>query len=457
MNKPEVYDGLPMPRRIYSVIAITLGLFSSIMNSTIANVALPTIGANLDISAADSIWIINVYQIATIVFLLPCSSIGEMTSYKRMLLSGLSLFTLASFCCAFSASFAMLICFRILQGLGSAAMVSVNMTLVRLTYPKHLLGLGIGLNSTFVAISSVAGPAIASTVISFMSWPWLFALNVPIGILAVLFGAWALPANPIKVAHRPFPVLDAVLNGVFFCSVILFMEGFTHDFSSWLIALLGLVAIVSGVVYIPRQILQDVPLLPFDLLRIPVFSVSILASIASFIAQMTAMTALPFFLQHQMEYTASEAGFIFTAWPCVIMVTAPLSGVLMRRFHPAVLGGVGQVLIIIGLISLALVNNSSSESDIILRMMLVGSGFGLFQSPNNSVIMQSAPPRRNGSASGMLATSRLLGQTTGAMMVALMFNIYGDAGSRFALWTAAAVATLACILSISRRGMNAEW
>ncbi|MCQ2228796.1 MAG: MFS transporter [Bacteroidales bacterium] len=448
------YDGLPMPRRVYSIVAITLGLFSSMMNSTIANVALPTIGANLCITEADSIWIINVYQIATLIFLLPFSSLGEIYSYKKVLLSGLVIFTSASFFCAFSTSFMMLIGFRILQGFGSAAMVSVNMSLIRLTYPKRFLGQGIGLNSTFVAISSVAGPAIASAVMSFTTWQWLFALNVPLGALAVVFGVWALPENPVRARNRAFPKLDAVLNGLFFGSFLLSFEAVTHSFPMWMTVTLFTLVLILGIIYIPRQLRQEAPLLPFDLIRVPVFGISVVASITSFVAQMTTITALPFYLQHQMGYTPSEAGVLFMAWPLVIMCTAPLSGFLMRKIHAGILGGFGQLLIIIGLVLLATVPADASAPGIFLRIMLCGAGFGLFQSPNNSIIMSVAPPSRTGSASGMLATSRLIGQTTGAMLVALMFNLFGADGPRYAIGGAAAVAAVACLLSLSRSGMD---
>ncbi len=449
-------DGLPMPRRLYSVIAITLGLFSSMMNSTIANVALPTIAQNLNITAADSIWIINVYQIASIIFLLPCSTIGEIYSYKRVLLSGLSIFTIASLCCSFSNNFATLIFFRIMQGFGSAAMVSVNMTLIRLTYPQRYLSQGIGLNSTFVAISSVGGPAIASAVMSFTTWPWLFALNVPLGIFAVVFGIWALPENPIKATERHFPKTDALLNALLFGGLTMTMEGLMHGFNTWITISIATLTIVTAIIYIPRQLHQETPILPFDLLRIRVFSMSILTSITSFVAQMTAMTALPFYLQHQLGFSVSEAGILFTAWPCVVMVTAPLSGFMMKKIHPGILGGIGQIMIIAGLILIATTTYGTSKIDVVWRLMLCGAGFGLFQSPNNSVIIMSAPQSRNGSASGMLATARLLGQTTGAMLVALMFNLYATNGSRIALLTAAAIAFAACILSVSRIKLQVE-
>ncbi len=451
IDKETTYDGLPMPRRVYSVVAITLGLFSSMMNSTIANVALPTIGENLMINEADSIWIINAYQIATLVFLLPCSALGEIYSYKKVLLSGLSIFTVASFACSFSKSFETLIFYRILQGVGSAAMVSVNMSLVKLTYPKRYLGSGIGLNSTFVAISSVAGPAIASAVMSFTSWPWLFALNVPVGIFAVLFGLWALPENPIRI-NRPFPIVDSILNGIFFASLLMFFESVAHDFNVVVIGVLLVATVVAAIAYIPRQMKLEIPLFPFDLLRIRTFRMAVLTSISSFVAQMTAMTAIPFFLQYSLGFSASEAGLLFTAWPFVIMIVAPLSGVLVQKIHPGLLGGFGQALIIAGLFLLAICPSDGDNVtfQVVWRLMLCGAGFGLFQSPNNSIIMQSAPADRNGSASGMLATSRLVGQTSGAMLTSLMFVMFTDNAAQYALFAAAGIAFIACVLSIVR-------
>lgn len=446
------YEGLPMPRRLFAIIAITLGVFSSTMNASIANVALPSISECLDISAADSIWIVNVYQIATLFFLLPCSALGEMYSYKRMLLCGLVVFTIASFLCATSTSFAQLVLYRILQGFGSAMMVSVNMTIIRLTYPSKYLTQGIGINSTFVAISAVTGPAIASAILAVSSWTWLFAVNVPIGLMAIVMGIFALPDNVVRV-KRKFPITDAILNGLFFGGAIMTMEGFSHSMETWFCIMMCIVTIGVGAVYIPRQLRHELPLLPFDLLRIPLFRISIFTSICSFVAQTTAMVSIPFFLQQQLGYSATEAGLLYTAWPVVIMIAAPLSGYMTNRIHPGILGGIGQILILIGLSTMAFLGAESTMFDVIWRMMLCGAGIGIFQSPNNSIIMTSAPQQRNGSASGMLATARLLGQTTGATLVALMFTLFGDDGTRYALITAAMMAIVACVLSFSRRGM----
>lgn len=447
------YDGLSMPRRVFAIVAITLGVFSSTMNATIANVALPVISECLSITSADSIWVVNVYQIATIVFLLPCSAIGEMYSYKRMLLCGLVLFTSSSFLCALSTSLSMLLLFRVMQGLGSAMMVSVNMSIIKLTYPRRYLAQGIGINSTFVALSAVAGPAIASLIMSVASWPWLFAVNVPIGLLAVLLGVWALPENVVRVG-RSFPKVDALLNGLFFGALMVAMECMAHSMSVVLLVVLVVVFVVVAGVYIPRQMSQSLPLLPFDLLRNPVFSISILTSVSSFVAQMTAMVSIPFFLHEIVGYSVAESGLLYTAWPLVIMVTAPLSGFMMNKVHAGVLGGIGQMLIISGLVSMSMLGEGASKLDVVWRMMLCGAGFGIFQSPNNSVIMSSAPQQRNGSASGMLATARLVGQTTGATLVAMMFTYFGVEGSRYSLLTAAVLALVACVLSLSRRGME---
>ena len=240
---------------------------------------------------------------------------------------------------------------------------------------------------------------------------------------------------------------------MFFACLLLSFEAITHSFPIWLTISLFVMVGTLGFMYIPRQLHQEAPLLPFDLLRVPVFGISVVTSVTSFVAQMTAITALPFYLQHQMGYTPSEAGMLYMAWPLVVMGVAPLSGYLMRKIHAGILGGIGQMLIITGLLLLASLDEGASSGDIFLRIMLCGAGFGLFQSPNNSIIMSVAPPDRSGSASGMLATARLIGQTTGAMLVALMFNMFDGDGPRYAICVSAAVASVACLLSLSRSGM----
>ena len=165
-------DGLPTPARYYAMAVVILGIAMSVLDGTIVNLALPKITRDLHASAAQAIWVINAYQIAILAFLLPCAALGDLVGYRRVYLSGLSLFTLASLGCAFAPSLPVLAATRAIQGLGAAGIMSVNAALVRLIYPREQLGRGVAINSMAVAASSVAGPSFAAGILSIASWPF---------------------------------------------------------------------------------------------------------------------------------------------------------------------------------------------------------------------------------------------------------------------------------------------
>ena len=165
------WDGLPMPTRIWAIVAVAFGVSLSVIDGSIANVALPTMARMLDISAANSIWIVNAYQLAIVVSLLSFSALGDLIGYRKIYIGGLILFTIASLGCTLSNSLPTLVTARVCQGFGAAAVTSVNTTLIRLIYPRKNLGRGMGINATVVAVSSVAGPTIASGILSVASWP----------------------------------------------------------------------------------------------------------------------------------------------------------------------------------------------------------------------------------------------------------------------------------------------
>jgi DHA2 family multidrug resistance protein-like MFS transporter len=457
-----VQDGLPARERTRALLVIILGIVMAVLDGTIVNLALPDITRELNATAAQSIWVINAYQVATLALLLPLASLGDIVGYRRVYLVGLSVFTLASAACAMADSLTTLALARVLQGLGAAGLMSVNTALVRLIYPKHLLGRGIAINSLVVATASVAGPSIAAAILSVASWPWLFALNVPFGLLSVWLGRKALPDNHAKAAGRLSP-LDVTLNALMFGLVFLGVDGLGVRIetvpggqpagSLWLPLAELAAGIAVGVVYVRRQLAQPLPLFPLDLLRIPVFALSMGTSIGAFCAQTLAYVSLPFLLLGNYGFTHLQAGLLLTAWPLAIVVTSPVVGRLIGRYSGGVLGGIGMALLCLGLVLLAVLPPHPSQLDIVWRMALCGIGYGLFQSPNNHTIITSAPPHRSGGASGMLGTARLTGQTLGAVLLAMIFAMFDPQdghGSFVALWLAAGFAALAGICSALR-------
>lgn len=442
--------GLPMPRRLGAILAVSTGVALSVLDSSIVNVALPTIADEFSVSAADSIWIVNAYQLAIMVSLLSLSALGEVVGYRKVYIGGLILFTVASIGCALSGSFPTLVLSCVMQGFGAAAITSVNTTLIRFIYPPSQLARGMGINATVVAVSSMAGPTVAAAILSVASWPWLFAVNIPIGLVALTLSSRFLPENPVHVAGHRVHWSDAVMNALTFGLMMASVEGFSHGFDPRLISVGIALLLVVGFLFIRRQLREEYPLLPFDLLRIPIFSVSILTSICSFMAQMLAMVALPFYLQRTFGYTDVQTGLLMTAWPAIIMVVAPVAGMLVTRVHAGLLGGLGLELMTVGLFLLAFLPTLPSDFDIVWRLVLCGGGFALFQSPNNSILIASAPPERSGSASGMLGTARLLGQTTGAALMALFFHLVPDNSTHVALMVSGGLALSAAIVSFCR-------
>jgi len=441
-------DGLPQPKRRGAVLAIAVAIALAVIDSSIANVALPAIAADLRVSASDVILVVNAYQIAVVVSLLPLASLGEKLGYERIYRAGLVLFIVASFFCAMADSLTGLTIARIAQGLGAAGLMSVNTALVRFIYPHRLLGRGMGINALVVASSSVLGPGVASAVLSVAHWPWIFAINIPIGLVALLLAVRYLPATPR--AHRRFDVASALLSAATFGLLMTGVEQFARGESPLVAGPLVLGGLLAGFLLVRRQAGRPAPLLPVDLLRIPIFALSIATSICSFAAQMLTFVAMPFFLQHDLGRTQVETGLLMMPWPLVLIVVSPLAGRASDKLPSGLLGGIGLGLMATGLCLLSLLPDAPSAFDIGWRMALCGLGFGLFQTPNNRTILTSAPRERSGGASGMLSTARLLGQTTGAALAALCLCLIGAGGADTALLVAAAIAACAAVISFTR-------
>jgi DHA2 family multidrug resistance protein-like MFS transporter len=441
-------DGLPLPQRTWAIVAIGLGITLAVIDSAIANVALPTIAADLHTYPALSIWIVNGYQLAITISLLPLSSLGDIMGYRRIYLAGLALFTIASLGCAFSTSLPMLALARVIQGFGAAGIMSVNTALLRFIYPQKLLGRGIGINALVVAVSSAVGPTIAGGILAVANWPWLFAVNVPIGIAAVLVGWRSLPRNTPS-PHR-FDIVSALLSAATFGLLIGSVDALGHGegfplFLAEMVTTIGL-----GYLLVRRQLSLAAPLLPVDLLKIPIFALSVSTSISSFAAQMLAFVSLPFLFQNELHFSAVETGLLITPWPLAICVAAPLSGRLADRYSAGLLGGIGLFCFAMGLLSFAFLPEHPGYLELGWRMALCGFGFGIFQSPNNRAMLSAAPRERSGGASGMLGTARLLGQTIGAALAALLFARLAHQAPTVGLLISSGFALVAAGVSLAR-------
>jgi DHA2 family multidrug resistance protein-like MFS transporter len=431
------------------MVGIAMAIAMSVLDSTIVNIALPTLAREFHTSDAASVWVINAYQIAILVLLLPLASLGEIVGYRRVSQCGLALFTLASLACALAPSLLTLTIARVVQGAGAAGIMAVNAALVRFTYPQRMLGRAIGINAFVVAFSAAVGPSVASAVLAVASWRWLFAINLPIGVAALAIALYAFPHT--ARAERRLNYGGALLLAATFGLILSGLQSLAHDAA----VLLGFAQVacggVCGGLLVRHELGRQAPLIPFDLLRIRLFSLSIATSICSFFAQMAALVALPFMIS-RLGRSAAETGLLITPWPLAVAVAAPIAGRLADRYPAGILGGVGLVTLAVGLTLLGLYPHDGTTAGLIWRTALCGLGFGLFQSPNNRTLLATAPRARSGAAGGMLGTARLLGQALGAASVAILFRALPERGPSVALLSAAGAALFAAAVSLARLG-----
>ena len=381
--------------------------------------------------------------------LLPLASLGDILGYRRVYWSGLAVFTLASLVCAFSSSLLMLSIARMVQGLGAAGLMSVNIALIRFIYPRAMLGRGVSHVALVVAVSAAAGPSVGAAILSVASWHWLFLVNVPLGVVALFIAARILPMTP-RSGHR-FDVLSVFLNAATFGLLITGIDRLRNRGGATL-ALLQLCGTAAvGFVFVRRQLGLALPMLPIDLLRRPVFALSVMTSVSSFAAQSLAYVALPFYLEGVLHRSETATGLLMTPWPLGTALVAPFAGRLADRYAaPGRLASLGLLIMAIGAALVALGPSEPSAADIVWRLAVCGIGFGLFQSPNNKVIISSAPRERSGGASGLQSTGRLVGQSVGTALMAVVFGLLPAHQTATALWITVGLSLAGAVASALR-------
>ena len=430
-------------------MTLMVGLAMSCLDSAIVNVALPAIAHDLHANASDSIWVVNAYQLAVLISLLPFASFGDLFGYRRVYRFGIVLYTAAALISATANSLEMLTLGRALQGLGAAGLMSVNTALVRFTYPRRQLGRGIAVVSLVVAVSSAAGPSVAAAILSLASWPWLFAVNVPIGIATFLLSLRFLPYTPPS-EHR-FDLWSALLCALMFATLISGISGAGHNQPARYVALEFVGAIAVGWLLIRRQLTDPMPVLPIDLFRRPIFALSVTTSVCSFVAQGIAFVALPFYFHDVLGASAVATGLLMTPWMVMTAIMAPIAGRLADRYPAGILGGIGLSVLAAGFVLLAFLPVHPTTIEIAWRVAVCGLGFGFFQAPNNRAIVASAPRERSGGAGAIQGTARLLGQSIGAAFVALVFGVAeGGHSAGTAILFAAGFGAIGALASLSR-------
>ncbi len=442
----------PQPQPTVAIAAVLGATVLAVLDAAIANVALPTIAQSLYVTPGSSVWVITAYQTALVMGLLPCAALGESLGYRRVFMGGVALFTIASVLCALSPSLPWLVAARFLQGLGASAIMALGIALLRLVVPQRQLGAAIAWNALAVALSSAAGPTIGAVILSDAGWPWLFAVNLPLGAM-VLYAARSLPKR--LGSARPLDRLSVALNIGAFASLVVGAEVLVTE-PAHAVGLLALAAL-GLTVLVRREMRSEVPLIPLDLLRATSFRTSVIASICCFAGVTMALLALPFYLQHSLGRDTLTTGLYMTPWPLTVAVVAPLAGRLANRISTAWLCATGGVCLAVGLAAASMWPLNDNLFALVPLTMLCGLGFGLFQVPNNRNMFLSTPRERMGAAGGMQASARLSGQTAGGVAMSLLFTVAStEEAPRIGLALGALLTLSAGVVSTLRIGATGD-
>ena len=439
-------DGLPTPRRYQAIAALSFGTALVVIDGGIANVALPTIARDLGVTNSASVAVVTIYQLTLVMLLLPLSGLGERLGLKRAYQGGQLLFTVATLLCFFANSLPFLLIVRAVQATGAAALLSVSAALIRATYPAKQLGRGLGVNSMTVAASAAIAPTLGGLILAVAPWPWVFASAVPFALASLALGR-ALPDPAPR--REPFDLLSAILCAAMFGLVIGGIEAGVHGDSPVIAAAIAGAGVLIGIVYVRRERRAEKPILPVDLLARPVLALSAVSSFTAFTASMTVLLAMPFRLQHGYGFTPAAVGAAIAPWPMTNIIVGPFAGWLSDRVPAGLLGGIGMSVTIAALFSLAWLPPHPSWFDLAWRMSLCGAGFGIFLPPNARLIIGSAPTERAAAAGGLVSTTRLVGQISGATVIAALLAMGVGAGVT-PLYVAGGFALVAALCSVAR-------
>ncbi|WP_241291305.1 MFS transporter [Burkholderia stabilis] len=450
-------EGFDVPRRYFAAVAILVGVFMSALDSAIVNIALPTISADLRVSAASVIWVANGYQVASAATMLTCASLGSRIGERRFYTIGLVLFTISSLGCGLSTTFGALVAMRILQGVSYAMLISVGYGLYRVIFPSGSLGTVFGINALVFAVGTAVGPALGGLIVSWASWPWLFYINVPFGMAAIAFSITALGKDTHR--ERGFDVPGAVTSAAAFGLFALAVDQIGR-WSDRTVLVLGAASLVLMVSFCVGQARAAYPLLPLDIFRSRRYTFAVLTSVTMFVSQGMALVALPFVMQHTYAYGVLKSTLVFTPWPIAVALCAPFAGRLANRINATQLSSSGVLIFCIGMGSLMWLPAQPTAGDFMWRVALCGVGYGFFLPPNNKEMFANAARNRTATASGVLSTARTTGQSIGAALVAVVIALVGgasggggDGGRQFPVYVfalACAISGLSLVASIAR-------
>jgi EmrB/QacA subfamily drug resistance transporter len=400
-------------RKWLIMTTVGMGIFLATIDSSIVNVALPTLVSQFDTKFALVQWVVLAYLLTLATLMLTVGRLGDIVGKKPIYASGMVIFTVASFLCGVESSIYGLIGFRILQGIGAAMMIALGTGILTEAFPPSERGKAMGMAGAFVSIGIIVGPTIGGILIEALSWHWIFFVNIPVGIIGTYLVIRFLPGTRIRKNQR-FDYLGAITLFLSLSSFLLALTlGQQAGFTSNIIIILVIAWLIFFLFFLLIELRVDQPMVELRLFRNELFSLNLLTGFISFVCLGGTIILMPFYLENVLKYDPRQVGFLLAVVPLAAGFTSPLSGHLSDRTGTRLISSVGLLILVGGYLGLTTLSSETTTLGYVLRFLPIGLGVGIFQSPNNSAIMGTAPRERLGIVSSLLSITRTLGQSSG--------------------------------------------
>jgi EmrB/QacA subfamily drug resistance transporter len=407
----------------YQLLAVSaLAAFISTLDASIVNVSLPTIARHFSVSVDDVAWVILAYSLTITATLLLAGRTAVKYGYRMAYFVGFSVFTTGSFLCALSGSATELIIFRILQGIGATYLMASGPALITRAFPANERGKGMGILGTVVAVGLMSGPPLGGFLVSAAGWEYIFVINIPVGLFGVVY-SWRL----LKILRPDDPkttvdYIGGIYQGL---ALVLLLAYFNRmnstEWPQWAITAMPIAAVVLAVAFILRERRAESPLVGLLIFGFRDFTLAISAMVVAFIALSSAMVLLPFYLEEMLGLDPSRVGLILVVIPLCTLVFAPIAGRISDSIGVKLLTTLGFSIFAAGMFWMSTLTAASTRSDVIIRLLVTGTGLGIFQAPNSSALMSSITRKRVGIASGLLGVGRNLGLAGGVAVSTAIF------------------------------------
>ncbi len=401
-------------------IAVIASFMTPFMGSAI-NVALPTIGKEFHANAVQISWVATSYILAAAIFLVPLGKLADIVGRKKIYTIGLSLFIISSILCALSGSIHQLIFFRVIQGLGSSMIFSTSTAIITSVYPPGERGRPLGINVSAVYIGLSIGPFGGGLLTQHLGWQSIFLVLVPIALSAIILILAMLKQEWADAYRERFDWRGSILYGT---ALFLLMYGFTllPEWFGWLFITSGLI-LFGGFFRVEKR--SAYPVLEINLFRYNrIFAFSNLAALINYAATSATGFLLSLYLQYIKDLSPQQAGLVLVSQPIIMALLSPFSGKLSDKIESRIVASIGMGLSMVGLLLLVFISPATSNLIIVINLLILGTGFALFSSPNVNAIMNSVEKKFLGVASGTQATMRAVGQMFSMGIAMMLFSLF---------------------------------